>query len=99
MNEKDIVETPENNDENISSSEISDVKGNEEETTQEVQTSEPEKEEQTQDYTELVEQVQYINQRLDTMTNIVLVSMIALGLVVGIIACDIFSRYFKSVVI
>lgn len=95
MNEKDIVETSKDNNEDISSSKVSDVE-EKEETTQEVQTSEPEKQEQTQDYTELVEQVQYINQRLDTMTNIVLVSMIALGLVVGIIACDIFSRYFKS---
>ena len=94
MNEENIVETPENNNEDISSSKISDVE--EEEKTQEVQTSEPEQEEQTQDYTELVEQVQYINQRLDTMTNALVVTMIALGIVVGIIACDIFSRYFKS---
>lgn len=95
MNEKDIVETSKNNNEDISSSKVSDVE-EKEENTQEVQTSEPEQQAQTQDYAELVEQVQYINQRLDTMTNIVLVSMIALGLVVGIIACDIFSRYFKS---
>lgn len=96
MNEKDIVETPENNDENLSSFKISDVEEKEEEKTQEVQTSEPELKEQTQDYTELVEQVQYINQRLDTVTNVLIVTMIALGMVVGIIACDIFSRYFKS---
>lgn len=95
MNEKDIVETSKDNNEDISSSKVSDVE-EKEENTQEVQTSELEQQAQTQDYTELVEQVQYINQRLDTMTNIVLVSMIALGLVVGIIACDIFSRYFKS---
>ena len=95
MNEKDILETSKDNNEDISSSKVSDVE-EKEENTQEVQTSEPEQQAQTQDYTELVEQVQYINQRLDTMTNIVLVSMIALGLVVGIIACDIFSRYFKS---
>ena len=95
MNEKDIVETSKDNNEDISSSKVSNVE-EKEENTQEVQTSEPEQQAQTQDYTELVEQVQYINQRLDTMTNIVLVSMIALGLVVGIIACDIFSRYFKS---
>ena len=95
MNEKDIAETSKDNNEDISSSKVSNVE-EKEENTQEVQTSEPEQQAQTQDYTELVEQVQYINQRLDTMTNIVLVSMIALGLVVGIIACDIFSRYFKS---
>lgn len=92
MNEKDIVETSKDNNEDISSSKVSDV----EENTQEVQVSEPQKQEQTQDYTELVEQVQYINQRLDTMTNVLIVTMIALGMVVGIIACDIFSRYFKS---
>lgn len=95
MNEKDILETSKDNNEDISSSKVSDVE-EKEETTQEVQTSEPEKQEQTQDYTELVEQVQYINQRLDTMTNVLIVTMIALGMVVGIIACDIFSRYFRS---
>lgn len=96
MNEKDIVETSKDNNEDISSSKVSDVEEKKEENTQEVQTSEPEKQEQTQDYTELVEQVQYINQRLDTMTNVLIVTMIALGMVVGIIACDIFSRYFRS---
>ena len=95
MNEKDILETSKDNNEEISSSKVSDVeeKG---ENTQEVQTSEPEQQAQTQDYTELVEQVQYVNQRLDTMTNVLIVTMIALGVVVGIIACDIFSRYFRS---
>lgn len=96
MNEKDIVETSKDNNEDISSSKVSDVEEKKEEQTQEVQTSEPEKQEQAQDYTELVEQVQYINQRLDTMTNVLIVTMIALGMVVGIIACDIFSRYFRS---
>lgn len=96
MNEEDIVETSKDNNENISSSKVSDVEEKKEENTQEVQTSESEKQEQTQDYTELVEQVQYINQRLDTMTNVLIVTMIALGMVVGIIACDIFSRYFRS---
>lgn len=96
MNEKGIVETSKDNNEDISSSKVSDVEEKKEENTQEVQTSEPEKQEQMQDYTELVEQVQYINQRLDTMTNILIVTMIALGMVVGIIACDIFSRYFRS---
>ena len=96
MNEKDIVETSKDNNEDISSSKVSDVEEKKEDQTQEVQTSEPEKQEQTQDYTELVEQVQYVNQRLDTMTNVLIVTMIALGVVVGIIACDIFSRYFRS---
>lgn len=96
MNEKDIVETSKDNNEVISSSKVSDVEEKKEENTQEVQTSEPEKQEQTQDYTELVEQVQYINQRLDTVTNVLIVSMIASGILVGIMACNIFSRYFKS---
>lgn len=96
MNEENILGTPESNNEDISSPKISDVEEKEEEKTQEVQTFEPEQEEQTQDYTQLVEQVQYINQHLDTMTNVLVVTMIALGIVVGIIACDIFSRYFKS---
>ena len=95
MNEKDIAETSKDNNEDISSSKVSNVE-EKEENTQEVQTSEPEQQAQTQDYTELVEQVQYINQRLDTMTNVLIVAMIALGMVVGIIACDIFSRYFRS---
>lgn len=95
MNEKDIVETSKDNNEDISSSKVSDVE-EKEENTQEVQTSEPEQQAQTQDYAELVEQVQYVNQRLDTMTNVLIVTMIALGMVVGIIACDIFSRYFRS---
>ncbi|WP_454971304.1 hypothetical protein [Dorea sp.] len=95
MNEKDIAETSKDNNEDISSSKVSDVE-EKEENTQEVQTSEPEQQAQTQDYTELVEQVQYINQRLDTMTNVLIVTMIALGMVLGIIACDIFSRYFRS---
>lgn len=95
MNEEDIVETSKDNNEDISSSKVSDVE-EKEENTQEVQTSEPEQQAQTQDYTELVEQVQYINQRLDTMTNVLIVTMVALGMVVGIIACDIFSRYFRS---
>ena len=77
MNEKDIVETSKDNNEDISSSKVSDVE-EKEENTQEVQTSEPEHQAQTQDYTELVEQVQYINQRLDTMTNVLIVTMIAL---------------------
>ena len=57
MNEKDIVETSKDNNEDISSSKVSDVE-EKEENTQEVQTSEPEQQAQTQDYTELVEQVQ-----------------------------------------
>lgn len=92
MNEENIVENEANVNEDLSSSKASDV----EEKTQEVQTSEPNMQEPSQDYTQLVEQVQYINQHLDTITNILIVVMVGVGIVVGIIACDIFSRYFKS---
>lgn len=44
----------------------------------------------------LVTEIQTVNQRLDTMTNIFIVGMIGIGLVVGILACNIFARYFIS---
>ena len=44
----------------------------------------------------LTAELQAVNQRLDTMTNITLVIMVGLGLVVGILACNIFARYFTS---
>lgn len=44
----------------------------------------------------LTAELQTVNQRLDTMTNIILVIMVGLGLVVGILACNIFARYFTS---
>ena len=44
----------------------------------------------------LITELQTVNQRLDTMTNIFIVGMIGIGLVVGILACNIFARYFIS---
>lgn len=44
----------------------------------------------------LIAEMETVNQRLDTMTNIFIVGMIGIGLVVGILACNIFARYFIS---
>lgn len=92
MNEKNILETSKNSNEDISSSETSDVNSS-----QEIHTSEPEQAQQESgNYTELVEQVQQINQKMDNITNLSIVCMVGIGLVVGIMACNIFSRYFKA---
>ena len=88
MNEETVLETSENNNEDISSSETSNL-----DNSQEVHTSEPV---QVQDYTELLEQVQQINQKLDNITNLSIVCMVGVGMIVGTIACNIFSKYFKS---
>lgn len=88
MNEETVLETSKNSNEDISSSETSNL-----DNSQEVHTSEPV---QVQDYTELLEQVQQINQKLDNITNLSIVCMVGVGMIVGIIACNIFSRYFKS---
>lgn len=88
MNEETVLETSKNNNEDISSSETSNL-----DNSQEVHTSEPV---QTQDCTELVEQAQQINQKLDNITNLSIVCMVGVGLLVGIMACNIFSRYFKA---
>lgn len=92
MNEKTILETSKNNNEDVSSSETPDVNSS-----QEVHTSEPEQTQQENgNYTELVEQVQQINQKMDNITNLSIVCMVGIGLLVGIMACNIFSRYFKA---
>lgn len=88
MNEETVLETSKNSNEDISSSETSNL-----DNSQEVHTSEPL---QVQDYTELLEQVQQINQKLDNITNLSIVCMVGVGMIVGIIACNIFSKYFKS---
>lgn len=44
----------------------------------------------------LIQETHYINQRLDTISNILLVSMIGIALVVGVLACNIFAKYFRS---
>ena len=86
MNEETVLETSKNSNEDISSSETSNL-----DNSQEVHTSEPV---QVQDYTELLEQ--QINQKLDNITNLSIVCMVGVGMIVGIIACNIFSKYFKS---
>lgn len=88
MNEETVLETSKNSNEDISSSETSNL-----DNSQEVHTSEPV---QVQDYTELLEQVQQINQKLDNITNLSIVCMVGVGMIVGIIVCNIFSKYFKS---
>ena len=82
MNEETVLETSKNSNEDISSSETSNL-----DNSQEVHTSEPV---QVQDYTELLEQVQQINQKLDNITNLSIVCMVGVGMIVGIIACNIF---------
>ena len=47
-------------------------------------------------YEALIQQTEYINQKMDNITNILIFCMIGVGIVVGIICCNIFSRYFKS---
>ena len=88
MNEETVLETSKNSNEDISSSETSNL-----DNSQEVHTSEPV---QVQDYTELLEQVQQINQKLDNITNLSIVCMVGVGMIVGIIACNIYIKYFKS---
>lgn len=44
----------------------------------------------------LVEQSTAINQKMDNVTNVLIVSMVGVGIIIGIIACNIFSRYFKA---
>ena len=88
MNEENNVDASTDIVESVPSSKTSDVDNN-----QEVHTSEPV---QAQDYTELLEQVHQINQKLDNITNLSIVCMVGVGMIVGIIACNIFSKYFKS---
>lgn len=88
MNEENNVDTSTDIVESVPSSKTSDV-----DNSQEVHTSEPV---QTQDYTELTEQVQQINQKMDNVTNLSIVCMVGIGMIFGIICCSIFARYFKS---
>lgn len=88
MNEENNVDASTDIVESVPSSKTSDL-----DNTQEVHTSEPE---QAQGYTELTEQVQQINLKMDNITNISIVCMVGVGIVVGMIACSIFARYFKS---
>lgn len=88
MNEENNMDISTDIVESVPSSETSDI-----DSSQEVHTSEPE---QAQDYTELTEQVQQINQKMDNITNVSIVCMVGIGMIVGMLACSIFARYFKS---
>lgn len=92
MNEENVLENEKDSGQNISSSETSGVTS-EKESNEEVHTSE---QTETTDYTELIEQVTDINQKLDNITNVSVVCMVGIGIVVGILACNIFSKYFHS---
>lgn len=102
INYEDQLEDTEEPEDKISSEETSST-----DSTEEVRTSEHQQEESenvsiiedtldTTDTGTLIQEVHYINQRLDTMTNILLVSMIGIALVSGILACSIFAKYFHS---
>lgn len=92
MNEENVLENENDSSQDISSSKTSDVTS-EKESTEDVHASE-----QTEptDYTELIEQVTDINQKLDNITNVSIVCMVGIGIVIGILACNIFSKYFHS---
>ena len=47
-------------------------------------------------YETLIQQTEYISQKMDNITSILIFCMIGVGIVVGVICCNIFSRYFKS---
>lgn len=47
-------------------------------------------------YETLIQHTEYINQKMDNITNILLFCMVGIGIIVGVICCNIFSRYFKS---
>ena len=68
----------------------------EEEDVQEILEETPEENLTTTEIATLIQEIHYINQRLDTITNILLVSMIGIALVVGVLACSIFAKYFRS---
>lgn len=88
MNEENTVESKEDIEKDSTTADSSKLTNTEKESTAD-QT-------ETTDYSELVEQVTNINQKLDNLTNVSLVCMVGLGLVVGIVACNIFSKYFHS---
>lgn len=92
MNEENVLENENDSSQDISSSKTSDVTS-EKESTEDIHASE---QTEATDYTELIEQVTNINQKLDNITNISIVCMVGIGIVIGILACNIFSKYFHS---
>ena len=96
LNETDLLENQEDNEQDIPSSETS-VITEEKDSKLEQETVFPaEPPQDNSDTIALVEQVTYINQKLDTVTNILLVSMVGIGILIGVTTCNIFSRYFKA---
>lgn len=91
--ETDIIET-ETKENGTSTDQTSDNK--EEVHTSELSPTVQEYIDYSNDIGTLITEIQTVNQRLDTMTNIFIVGMIGIGLVVGILACNIFARYFIS---
>lgn len=92
MNEENVLENENDSGQDISSSKISDVTSGKE-SIEDVHASE---QTETTDYTELIEQVTDINQKLDNITNVSIVCMVGIGIVIGVLACNIFSKYFHS---
>lgn len=96
MNEADLLENQEGNEQDIPSSETSNITEEKDSTPEQKTESPVESQQDNSDTIALVEQVTYINQKLDTVTNILLVSMVGIGILVGVTTCNIFSRYFKA---
>ena len=96
MNETDLLENQEDNEQDIPSSETSIITEEKDSTPEQETVSPAEPPQDNSDTIALVEQVTYINQKLDTVTNILLVSMVGIGILVGVTTCNIFSRYFKA---
>lgn len=92
---QDSKEEPSSSDssEKVHTSELNTL---EEEDVQEILEETPEENLTTTEIATLIQETHYINQRLDTITNILLVSMIGIALVVGVLACSIFAKYFRS---
>lgn len=50
--------------------------------------------ESSQDYTAIIEQIQDVSVKLDSVGNSLIICMIGLGVLAGVICCHIFSRWF-----
>lgn len=96
LNETDLLENQEDTQQDVSSSETSDITEEKDSTPEQNAESPVESQQDNSDTIALVEQVTYINQKLDTVTNILLVSMVGIGILIGVTTCNIFSRYFKA---
>ena len=95
LNETDNLENENTNEQTVSSNEVSEITEDSKEQTEQPKETEQDSYSTTNTET-LVEQVSQINQKLDTVSNILIVSMVGMAILVGITACNIFSRYFKS---